>query len=60
MKTNLILLLCLTISVSKAPITINYTTHGNGEKKVIVLHSWMDDYESWKPVIKNLDLEKIF
>lgn len=58
MKTNLILLLCLTISVSKAQTTVNYTTHGNGEKKVIVLHSWMDDYESWKPVIQNLDLEK--
>lgn len=34
-----------------------YTIHGNGEKKVLVLHSWMDDYESWKPVIPYLDLD---
>lgn len=58
MKTNLIILFCLTVSVSLAQTNVNYTTHGNGEKKVIVLHSWMDDYESWKPVIQYLDLEK--
>lgn len=32
-----------------------YTLHGYGDKKVIVLHSWMDDYQSWSPVIPHLD-----
>lgn len=36
---------------------VNYTIHGNGEKKVIVLHSWMDDYESWKPMLPYLNLD---
>lgn len=36
---------------------VYYTTHGDGDLKVIVLHSWMDDYESWTPVIPHLDLD---
>jgi len=36
---------------------VEYTIHGNGDKKVIVLHSWMDDYESWKSVIPYLDMQ---
>ncbi len=57
MKTYLIILLCLTFSEGFAA-EVNYTIHGDGEKKVIVLHSWMDDYESWKPIIPHLDLQQ--
>lgn len=36
---------------------VKYTIHGNGSKKVIVLHSWMDDYQSWQSVVPYLDLK---
>lgn len=42
---------------SATPNEVQYTIHGNGVQKVLVLHSWMDDYESWKPVIPYLDLK---
>jgi len=58
MKTYIILVLYLIIAKDFASTNPIYTIHGNGEKKVIVLHSWMDDYESWKPVIQHLDLEQ--
>lgn len=56
MKIYLIIALSLTVSPSFASTDVKYTTHGNGEKKVIVLHSWMDDSESWSPMIKHLDV----
>lgn len=37
---------------------MKYTKHGNGELKIIATHSWMDDYESWKPTIPHFDLDK--
>ena len=42
--------------MEKNETTVSYTIHGNGDKKVIVLHSWMGDYESWNPTIPYLDL----
>ena len=38
-------------------LNIRYTTHGSGAKKVIVLHSWMGEYQSWIPVIPHLDMD---
>ncbi|MEP2936080.1 MAG: alpha/beta hydrolase [Gilvibacter sp.] len=43
---------------SAAATTIAYTLHGDGPKKVIVLHSWMGDYQSWLPTIAHLDLKQ--
>ena len=37
--------------------SIRYTIHGIGSHKVIVLHSWMGEYQSWSPVIPHLDTE---
>lgn len=38
-------------------VSIGHTIHGKGNKKVIALHSWMDDYQTWKPIIPYLNLE---
>ena len=42
-------------SKNSVNMNIRYTTHGNGAKKVIVLHSWMGEYQSWLPVIPHLN-----
>ncbi len=39
-------------------VSIGYKVVGRGEKKVIALHSWMDDAESWNLMIPFLDIEK--
>lgn len=39
-------------------VSIGYFLIGNGVKKVIVLHSWMDDAESWKSTAPYLNLEE--
>ncbi len=46
------------LTTMKNKTIIGHTIHGNGDKKVIVLHSWMGDYESWNPTIPYLDLDK--
>ncbi len=46
------------LTTMKNKIIIGHTIHGNGDKMVIVLHSWMGDYESWNPTIPYLDLDK--
>jgi len=37
-------------------VSIGYNKIGDGSKKVMLLHSWMDDAETWKPVIPYLNL----
>lgn len=39
-------------------VSIGYYIIGNGDKKVIALHSWMDDAESWKGTIPYLNVEE--
>lgn len=39
-------------------VSIGYYIIGNGNKKVIALHSWMDDAESWKLTIPYLNTEE--
>jgi len=38
--------------------SIGYTVYGNGTDKIIVLHSWNGDAESWKPILPYANLEK--
>lgn len=37
--------------------SIRFTLAGSGDKKVIALHSWLDDAEGWKPTAGLLDLQ---
>lgn len=39
-------------------VSIGYYIVGNGNKKVIALHSWMDDAESWISTIPYLNVEE--
>ena len=34
---------------------IGYTLHGNGDRKVIVLHGWMGDSSTFDPVLMSID-----
>lgn len=36
-------------------VSIGYQLHGEGKKKIIALHSWMDDAESWNTTIPFLN-----
>ncbi len=38
-------------------VSIGFTLAGSGNKKVIALHSWMDDAESWMAIASLLDLQ---
>ena len=40
--------------------TIGHFLHGNGATKVIALHSWMDDAQSWKATILLFESEQIY
>lgn len=50
-------LLTLTAHGAINTTDVKYTLHGKGAKKVIVLHSWMDDSNSWSAVIPHLNME---
>lgn len=39
-------------------VSIGYTLMGSGTKKVILLHSWMDDAETWKLTTFFLDFQQ--
>lgn len=42
----------------ESKVNIGYNIVGSGDKKVIALHSWMDDAESWKSAIPYLNTEE--
>lgn len=39
-------------------VTIGYSLYGQGPKKIIALHSWMDDAESWNTTLPFLNTEE--
>lgn len=41
---------------TKQKVSIGYHLIGNGNKKIIALHSWMDDAQSWNTTIPFLNL----
>ena len=39
-------------------VSIGHTIYGNGSEKIIVLHSWNGDIESYKPIIPHINIKK--